>query len=228
MVEPIPPPPPIVGLDLGPAQEPTALAVLERVHPSPPEPAYNVRLLKRWPLGTAFKDIAADLARVLKMLRPSPLLVLDQTGVGRPFADLVATTLAREQAGCFPWRVTVTAGNEVSEVGYGQWNVPRKTLVSLLQVLLQCRRLHVASGLPEATVLLWELQAFRAKVTLTPQDAGEPWREGAHDDLVLAVALAAWFGEHIGRGWDGSFGVGASCIAQAPPGVFSDLPAGGW
>ena len=29
----------------------------------------------------------------------------------------------------------------------------------------------------------------------------EPWREGAHDDLVFAVALAAWWGQRrsVGR-----------------------------
>jgi hypothetical protein len=27
------------------------------------------------------------------------------------------------------------------------------------------------------------------------------WREGAHDDLVLAVAIAAWKGEHLRKFW---------------------------
>jgi hypothetical protein len=27
-------------------------------------------------------------------------------------------------------------------------------------------------------------------------DSYGAWREGAHDDLVLAVAVAAWYGEH--------------------------------
>jgi hypothetical protein len=27
----------------------------------------------------------------------------------------------------------------------------------------------------------------------------DAWRQGAHDDLVLAVAIAAWLGEHAMR-----------------------------
>jgi hypothetical protein len=35
------------------------------------------------------------------------------------------------------------------------------------------------------------------KITPTANEAFGAWREGAHDDLVLAVAIAAWEGEHF-------------------------------
>jgi hypothetical protein len=66
-------------------------------------------------------------------------------------------------------------------------------LVRCLQVLLRSRRLRVAD-LPERTALLREMRAFRVKITA----AHEPFEAGRrqdHDDLVLAVALAAWWGE---------------------------------
>ena len=40
-----------------------------------------------------------------------------------------------------------------------------------------------------------ELEGFRLKVAAVPTGVVEVWREGPHDDLVLAVALAAWAGE---------------------------------
>jgi hypothetical protein len=40
-----------------------------------------------------------------------------------------------------------------------------------------------------------ELENFKAKPILATKDATLDWREGQHDDMVLAVALAAWFGE---------------------------------
>jgi len=61
-------------------------------------------------------------------------------------------------------------------------------------VLLQNRRLQVARSLPEAPLLLRELEDFRMKMTTRPESF-EAWREGHHDDLVLAVGLAAWAGE---------------------------------
>ena len=64
---------------------------------------------------------------------------------------------------------------------------------------LQAGRLRIAAALPEAGTLRAELENFRAKIGAAGHDsygAGDDWREGNHDDLVLAAALAVWFGEH--------------------------------
>jgi hypothetical protein len=54
----------------------------------------------------------------------------------------------------------------------------------------------VASALPEAATLTEELQNFQMKVSLdTGHNSYGAWREGAHDDLVLALACALWCGE---------------------------------
>src|SRR5262249_41940183 len=66
-----------------------------------------------------------------------------------------------------------------------------------MQTLVQFRRFHIAPSLPEAVTLGRELQQFRVKVSvLTGNETFEAWRERDHDDLVLAVALACWYGEH--------------------------------
>ena len=44
-------------------------------------------------------------------------------------------------------------------------------------------------------MLVRELENFRAKITPAGRDTYEAWREGDHDDTVLATALACWFGE---------------------------------
>ena len=64
-----------------------------------------------------------------------------------------------------------------------------------MQVLLQERRLKVAQSLPEAATLTQELLNFKSKPSTAPMDSFEAWRENPHDDLVLAVAIAAWIGE---------------------------------
>jgi len=71
-------------------------------------------------------------------------------------------------------------------------------------VLLQSERLKIASALPLAAVLTQELLAFRVKISqLTGHDsygAGTEWRDGgAHDDLVLALACAAWWAERMAK-----------------------------
>ena len=69
--------------------------------------------------------------------------------------------------------------------------------MSALQVLLQSRRIKVAPSLPEAQTLVRELLDFKVKITLAANETFGAWREGTHDDLVLAVAIAAWEAERV-------------------------------
>src|SRR5262249_55471850 len=92
----------------------------------------------------------------------------------------------------------ITAGHAVTAGDDGSWHVAKKELVSGLQVLLQTRRLQIARALPEADLLVKELQNFRVKVTVAANGVFEAWREGQHDDLVLATALACWWAEQFG------------------------------
>src|SRR5262245_12490961 len=89
-----------VGLDLGQVADYSALVVLQQslvVEPVPPVRAgsprptnrYDVVHLHRWPLGTSYPTIVADVGKLLGM--PAlhspgtwPRLVIDGTGVGRP------------------------------------------------------------------------------------------------------------------------------------------------
>src|SRR5579883_998853 len=85
-----------VGLDLGQASDPTALAVLERPHVaqgSPPvmrRPPYALRHLHRFPPGTPYQEVIDTVRRLLNTEPlPGAHLVLDQTGVGRAVVGLV-------------------------------------------------------------------------------------------------------------------------------------------
>ncbi|MEX2281803.1 MAG: hypothetical protein WEE89_04925 [Gemmatimonadota bacterium] len=118
--------------------------------------------------------------------------MVDQTGVGRPVFDMF------ERAGLSPIGVTITAGDQETRVNHSNYRVAKLLLISRLQAALHANDLQVASELEEAATLVKELQDFRA----TFSDAGHASfnaREGAHDDLVLAVAIAAWYAEHDTR-----------------------------
>jgi hypothetical protein len=192
----------LTGLDLGQAQDHTALAVLERTKaPDPDRPErcvnhYAVRHLQRFPPGTAYGDVAAAL---VKRFAAPPLagssLAVDITGVGRPVLDL----LRKARIGGTIRPITVTGGHEARSDDNGGWLVPKKEIVSALQVLLQGRRLKVSQALPESPTLVQELLNFKAKVTTTSADSFEAWRENPHDDLVLAIGIAAWVGERAVR-----------------------------
>jgi hypothetical protein len=104
----------------------------------------------------------------------------------------------RDQVTCTFCPVTLTTGHGVTIGENGSVFVPKKELVRVLQVLLQLRRLHIARTLPDALLLVRVLENFRVKVTTARTETFESWREGQNDDLVLAVALAAWVAEQAG------------------------------
>jgi hypothetical protein len=112
--------------------------------------------------------------------------LVDATGVGRPVVD------ALKAADLEPYAVTITGGDSVIRDG-NELRAPKRDLAMCIQVLLQERRLSFAAGLALLDVLKNELQSFEVKINpQTAHDSYLAWREGAHDDLVLAVALAAW------------------------------------
>lgn len=179
-----------IGLDMGQAQDSTALALLagevERG-----QVCYALRHLKRWPPGTCYPRIAEDLSQLLRTpgIR-NCRLVVDQTAVGQAVANLF-----RPREATSTRLVLISAGHAVSRAEDGCTHLPKKELVSVLQVLLQTQRLKVAAGMALVEELTREMASFRARVKVAGSDEDVSWREREHDDLVLAVALAAWEGE---------------------------------
>ena len=76
---------------------------------------------------------------------------------------------------------------------------PKQASIGILQVLLQCQRLKFAPSLAEAPVLIHELHNFRVRINPQRAHGSYEHREGKHDDLILAVAVTAWYGER--EGW---------------------------
>jgi hypothetical protein len=186
----------VSGLDLGQKADYSALVTteVERI-PDPDRDGFtvfrhDVRHIHRWPLGTPYPAIIADLTGWYNLL---PLhgsaLVVDGTGVGRAVVDMIQASGLT--AAVHPF--TITAGfNE------GDGTVPKKDLVFAVVAALQTRRLRFAEALPLRPTLEKELETFRVKVTPDRNEQFAAWREKDHDDLVLALALAVWYGERHG------------------------------
>jgi hypothetical protein len=200
----------IVGLDLGQANDSTGLVQLERSKDD--RPRYDVQAIQRLELGMPYPAVVAHTYRVIEALadmgpRPSSLhLVVDYTGVGRPIADMLLEA-GFHRLGCQLTLITITGGDSVTRGDRrNEYRVPKRDLASSIQVLLQDKRLRFAAGLPMVQELKKELTGFRVKIKLTTghdsYGAGEDWRSAAHDDLVLALAMATWYGETVfAGGW---------------------------
>jgi hypothetical protein len=168
----------------------------------PPHPPIYLRHLERYELGTKYTEIVSSVKRLLlrepirSRLRHTALLV-DKTGVGAAVVD------SFWQAGVRPLSITIHGGSAVTPEpapGHG-FRVPKRDLVSATQTLLQNERLKIAESLALAPTLKKELLNFRVKVDpKTAHDSYEHWREGDHDDLVLATALACWYRQFLNAG----------------------------
>lgn len=152
-----------------------------------PPVTFALRHLERFPVGSSYTDIrdrAVGLARSLR----GPSVVVDATGVGTAAVNLF------RYSGLYVTTVTLIAGDQATQDG-SDHRVPKKDIVSVTQVLLQAGRLKIARALPHAHLLARELLNFRSRVTSQSAESQLDWREGVNDDLVLALAIAAWQAE---------------------------------
>lgn len=194
-----------VGLDIGQSQDRTALAAVEEKGGTPAK--YHLRHVERFELGTPYPEVVervADLmntsALTTRKNDPStldsptkipPTLVVDATGVGRPIVEMLG------EKGLHPVSIWITGGDNVTQDGM-EYRVPKRELASTVQALLQSGRLKFAQDLPLRDVLVDELQKFRAKINLDTGEASfEHWRERDTDDVVLALACALWYADHV-------------------------------
>ena len=202
-----------IGLDLGKRQDYTALTVLgereerERYRRSFEDRSQTetalrwafsehwLQHLKRWPLGTKYATIAADVAELTRrppFRRTETTLVVDRGGVGEAVFEEI-----EDHAGGGPADlvgVTITGGKSVTSAGPGHYRVPKPDLVAALQVAVQNGEIKAASELELWPTLRGEMESFTAEITQTGHETFEA-RQGEHDDLVLALALPVWFSE---------------------------------
>ena len=184
-----------VGLDLGQRQDHSAVAIVER-----PELRHAwlatrrdpllVRRVERLVLGTPYPQVVERVREIVYgiALAGQCALVVDGTGVGAPVVDM----LRRAGLGCEVTAVTITGGEKESRSGAG-WNVPKRDLISGVQLGLEKGELRIARHMKDVGSLVRELVDVRitaglglGKVRIGADGSGQ------HDDLVIALALACW------------------------------------
>lgn len=180
-----------IGWDVAQSADYSGVSVLQKIGTG-----YALLYLERLPQGMEYPaqmDHIQSLLSRKELAQAEKTLCIDATGVGAPIVD------EANKRGLNPVSVTITAGNAP------HWNddksrlrCPKKDLVSNLVVLAQGGSMKIADGLHYADVLSKELSSFEVRVNPDTRNVsfGNWPREGAHDDLVLSVALALYVAEY--------------------------------
>jgi hypothetical protein len=183
------------GVDLGQISDPSASIILE-AHGEGLDRTYDVRHIEQYKLGTSYPDIVKTVGTLLdrQPLAGDCTLIIDHTGVGRPIYDMFVDS-KRQAIG-----ITITGGASWHRETPRQWHVAKIQLVGVVQRFLQSGRLRIGAKLPHAGLLQKELRDFRVKISKAANETYES-REGAHDDMVLALAIALFAAEHPAPRW---------------------------
>ena len=207
----------LIGIDIGQTNDPTAIVVGD---PEIREEVqhYNIRYLKRLPLGTSYPDIVNEIARIVSKI-PDPeeevrlvrwgsfskrydtyldiQLYVDATGVGKPVVDLLREAIPKEikkkmeKREVYIHAVYLTGGEatERPEFREREFKLPKSYLVSQLKVLFSYNRIHLPDT-NEARALKDELMNYQLKVNEYANLEFGAFKVGTHDDLTTALGLA--------------------------------------
>ena len=181
----------VVGLDLG-RHDPSALVVLrDRCLPEMiPDHGWQQRLGKRERtvvfMETVQMDDYTDLAywtRVKLLQIPNWSLIIDSSGLGKPFSDILSNE------GIDHWAAIITAGSAVTKKGNMVW-VAKNTLIETMASGFETGDLTIAHDLPTREQLVQEIASFEQQTTSAGNLVLAGGGKGHHADAGIALALA--------------------------------------
>lgn len=196
----------ILGVDFGSQQDYTAMALVRRVQVISASQnvagmiteenlrdELHLMYLERIELGTSYYKVVERIKSIMRdeYVSGDIVAVPDATGVGIPVVQMM------RREGVSPIvAISIHGGNATSRnQDMGGYNVPKRDLVTALTLVVQSRRLKVASDIKHRAHLVHEMASFTMKSTSSGADTYEALMEKDHDDLVMALAMAVWYAE---------------------------------
>jgi hypothetical protein len=178
----------IISLDPAQLNDYSALCVMERT-----DSTYRLEWLRR-KRGLPYTDIVSWSKKVFlnpryrKDTTYSPVFVLDVGGVGKAIQDMMTA------ADVSTTGIQYTGGAAVSREG-GNYHVSKSFIVGKFLAAWDEGRVLMPANASFLDMFQSELKAFRGEMTSQGRAKFEA-EQGEHDDMVMCVAQAVWWGEH--------------------------------
>lgn len=194
----------LVGLSVGQGAQSSGVAVVERLAAAPEQSRrYACRYLRRWlPPDTAYPALVSNLTEMFSdpLLNRNDLVVEAGPGI-----KAVVAFLRKNRLRAWIRPVEIRANAEDTHVE-GVWRIAKASVIETTRQILQEDRLifddqmppEVLKSTPSAQTIYQALLTYPYNKTPAVNDAFAS-REGADDDLILAVALPCWFAERCRR-----------------------------
>jgi hypothetical protein len=144
------------------------------------QPEIAIRSLYRFPLGTSYEDVIDETIERLAIRPWKSELIIDAGGPGPPIVDRFRKTLPRDIK-ITP--VVITGGKGKNKLTNGYTAIPRRSLITNLLLTMSQNAIYADEGMPN-----WK--QFEEELINLRGDSTHPEGGSAHDDLVMAVALA--------------------------------------
>jgi hypothetical protein len=187
----------LIGLDLGQAQDPSAFTVIRDEAVPEWHTGVTQRLRPRQRTVVAADRIRdtsyVEIARIVRnltldsALRGRCHLVIDSTGVGRAFGDVL------DEIGVAHYKVQMVGGLSENRAGRF-WNVSKTKLLSDLNGALHTGKLKLA-GFPMREEVAAELDSFQVSFSSAGNMRLEGGDDRGHADMAIATALGWWLSD---------------------------------
>ena len=181
----------IIGIDLGQSYDYTVLSILIAKFNMDGKLEYDLVYLKRFALKKSYMAIIDEVIGIVDLydLKGNYAMAIDYTGVGHPVFDFFVAK------GLHPLGITITGGTNVNRQTNNTVTVPKKDIVTYLQIVLQTRRLRIAHNLSLLDEMRKELLSFQFKIGSNAKGSFNA-SSGMHDDIVMSLGVAIWTGEY--------------------------------
>jgi hypothetical protein len=210
----------LIGLDLGQSTDFSAIAVVRQQIGTKIAEArrggwwsetrlpndlrrFTIQHLARWPLGTAYTAVVADLADLVQQVKAesrwigSPIadpphaggvtVAYDATGLGAPVGDVIRS------AGVRATGIIIGSGQADTTTRTGAIAVSKEHLLTHLLVLLEQNRLRAERpDLPDLDTLMGEMSSYTRRQSAV--SGGQTYTSTQHSDLLMALAIACYAG----------------------------------
>ena len=191
-----------LGVDLGQRHDPTALAAVERVVQRSRSGSRHLSASyagflsgPRCAPAQAGHAISGDRRRSGQRGTDRCRARPDHAGSGRNRGwRACGRSSPRQLDSTIPLIPVIFTGGDTARHEDGIYRVPKKDLVHGLMVLFENQQLRLLDDHAETRALVNELSNMRVKISGESHASYEAWRNGQHDDLLFALALACWRG----------------------------------